>query len=80
MVKVGFLLRVFLCVLIMGFLAVFESMVLFPCSDPRYPSRPLPIGGIPPVRSLKPLQQDNTNLIEEGHYMLYLYGNASFVT
>ena len=62
----------------MGFLAVFENMVLFPCQDPR--GRSFPTGGISPMIGSDPILQDATELIEEGHYMLYQFGNANFVT
>jgi hypothetical protein len=71
----AFLLKVSLCVLIMGFLADFQDTALFPCQDPR--GRALSVGSIPPVT--KPLRQDLANTIEIGHYMLYQYGNTSLL-
>ena len=61
------------------FLAVFENMALFRCQDPR--RRAIPVDGIFPImKDSKPLRFNARDLIEEGHYMLYLFGNASFVT
>ena len=74
----GFLLCPFL---IMGFLD-FQDVTLFPCSDPR--ERKFPAGSIPKPNS-NPLLQHSLEgnlriMIKEGHYMLFLYGNAIFIT
>ena len=71
----------------MGFLAAIENIAMFPCQDPR-----LGLGDRPRTNSAaigisimkgskRPLRFDTKDhIIEEGHYMLYLFGNTSFVT
>ena len=63
----------------MKFLAVVENMGLFSCQDPR--ARAFFKGGISIMKGAEPmgLKFKSEGLIKEGHYMLYLYGNTSFV-
>lgn len=58
-----------------GMSADFKNIALFPCQDPR--RRTLSVGAIPPVT--KPLPQDLASTIDEGHYMLYQFGNTSLL-
>ena len=56
----------------------FRDMALFPCPDPRK----LKLSGriaIPVPQGASPLSQSLTETIAEGHYMLFKYGNTSFV-
>ena len=75
------LLRVYLCILIMRFLAVVENMALFSCQDPRNGVyRVSRHGDIPVMNGSEPMGFRSEGFIKEGHYMLYIYGDGSLVT
>ena len=61
---------------LIGFIEI-ENMVLFRCTeDPRKMS--LPTGPIPLPSDL-PLERHSRSPLNEGHYMIYLYGNSGSI-